>query len=80
MSDSVAGRTPHPNKRRGRPMGESIGGILAGFDQQIMRTTPPAQELVAKARPVRGISGEDGSSFDVVFPDDESEADPDAPS
>ncbi len=56
--------------KRKRPVGESIGGILAGFDQQVMRTTPPAQELVAKARPVRGVSGEDGSSFDIVFPDE----------
>ena len=57
-------------KRKGRPMGETIGGIIVGFDQQIFRTTPPVQELVAKARPVRGTSGQDGSEFEVVFPDD----------
>lgn len=62
--------------KRKRPIGESIGGILAGFDQQVMRTTPPAQELVAKARPVRGVSGKDGSSFDIVFPDVKGGEDP----
>jgi len=57
-------------RRKGRPVGETIGGIIVGFDQQIFRTMPPAQELVAKARPVRGTSGEDGSAFEVVFPGD----------
>jgi hypothetical protein len=57
-------------RKRGRPMGETIGGIIVGFDQLILRTTPPAQELVAKARPVRGVSGQDGSDLEVVFPDD----------
>lgn len=56
------------NKRR--PVGETIGGILVGFDQQIFRTTPPVQVLIAKARPVRGVSGRDGSEFEVVFPED----------
>jgi hypothetical protein len=62
-------------RKKGRPIGETIGGIIVGFDQQIFRTTPPVQELIAKAKPVRGISGEDGSEFEVVFPDsDEPEA------
>ena len=63
-------------KRKGRPIGETIGGIIVGFDQQIFRTTPPVQELIAKARPVRGTSGQDGSEFEVVFPDDGPEKGP----
>lgn len=47
----------------------AIGGMLAGFDHQIFRTTPPPHELVLKARPVRGLSG-DGGEFEVSFPDD----------
>lgn len=58
-------------KRRtgGRPVGETIGGILAGFDQQIMRTTPPPHELVQKGQPVRGLSGEDGDDLVIVLTD-----------
>ena len=56
------------NKRR--PVGETIGGIIVGFDQQIFRTTPPVQELIVKGQPVRGLSGEDGSDLQVVYPDD----------
>lgn len=58
-------------RKKGRPIGETIGGIIVGFDQQIFRTTPPVQELLAKAKGVRGISGEDGSEFEVVFPPEE---------
>jgi hypothetical protein len=57
-------------KRKRRPVGETIGGILVGFDQQVFRSTPPAQELVQKGQPVRGLSGEDGGALEVVFPED----------
>lgn len=48
----------------------AIGGMLAGFDHQIFRTTPPPHELVLKARPVRGLSGE-GGDLEITFPDEE---------
>lgn len=60
-------------RKKRRPVGETIGGIIVGFDQQIFRTTPPVQELIVKGRPVRGLSGQDGSDLEVIFPD---EADP----
>ncbi len=56
-------------KKRRRPTGQTIGAIIVGFDQQIFRTLPPAQELVVKSKPVRGLSGQDGG-LEVVFPDD----------
>lgn len=57
------------SKKRRRSSGQTIGAIIVGFDQQIFRTLPPAQELVVKAKPVRGLSGQDGE-LEVVFPDD----------
>jgi hypothetical protein len=56
-------------KRKPRPTGQTLGAIIVGFDQQIFRTLPPAQELIAKAKPVRGVSGQ-APGFEVVFPDD----------
>jgi hypothetical protein len=47
-----------------------IGGILAGIDGQIFRSTPPAHELVRKSQAVRGLTGEDGSSLTIALPDD----------
>jgi hypothetical protein len=44
-------------KRRGAPAPTTLGGIIAGFDQQVFRTTPPPHELVRKGEAVRGISG-----------------------
>jgi hypothetical protein len=60
-----------------RPVGETIGGIIVGFDQQIFRTMPPVQELIVKGKPVRGISGPGGSQLEVVFPDDVDQVPPD---
>jgi hypothetical protein len=56
-------------KRKRGSVSGTLGGIIVGFDQQIFRTTPPVQELVAKGQPVRGVSGE-GGAFEVVFPDE----------
>jgi hypothetical protein len=63
-------------KKRKRPAGETIGGILVGFDQQIFRDLPPAQELVQQSRPLRGLVGL-GDGREMVFPDDEASATPD---
>ena len=57
------------SKKRRRPTGQTIGAIIVGFDQQIFRTLPPAQELVVKAKPVRGVSGQ-APGLEVTFPDD----------
>ena len=65
-------------KKPGRPVGETIGGILVGFDQQVLRNLPPAQELVEKSKPVRGLSGQDGG-LEVVFPDEEPDEPDEAP-
>ncbi len=57
--------------------------MLAGFDQQIMRTLPPPHELVQKGAPVRGLSGDDDADLVIVLPGDpatpaaEDEAGPD---
>jgi hypothetical protein len=56
-------------KRKRRPTGETRGSIIVGFDQQIFRTLPPAQELVVKSKPVRGLSGQ-APGLEVVFPGD----------
>ena len=58
-------------KKRAQSVSQSIGGIIVGFDQQIFRTTPPVQELIVKAKPVRGLSGQDGADLQVVFPDED---------
>ena len=57
-------------KKRGGLSGETLGGMLAGFDQQIMRTLPPPHELVQKGTPVRGLTGEDGRTITIDLPDD----------
>ena len=60
-------------KKHRRPVGETIGGILVWFDQQIFRDLPPAQELVQQSRPLRGLVGL-GDGREIVFPDEQSDA------
>ena len=64
-------------RKKGRTTGGTIGAIIVGFDQQIFRTTPPVEELIAKAKPVRGLSGQDGGELHVVFPDEDDVREPD---
>ena len=57
-------------KRKRQTTGQAIGAIVAGFDQQIFRTTPPAQELVAKGKRLAPIPAEGGGTLTVAFGDD----------
>jgi hypothetical protein len=57
---------PRPRRKAARPLGDTMGGILVGFDQLIMRTLPPPHELVHKGAPVRGLTGE-GDDDDLVI-------------
>jgi len=37
-------------RRRRDSIGQTIGGVLFGFEQQVLRTQPPPQELVHHVR------------------------------
>lgn len=64
----------HPKKRP--PLGQSIGGVLFGFEQQIFRNQPPPHELVHHARPDDPVPAGDGRFLTIDLPDD---AAPDPP-
>jgi aldose 1-epimerase len=59
------------------PIGQTIGGILVGFDQQIFRSQPPVHELVAKGTPLRAIAASGGGTVTVGMPGDETEGNAD---
>ena len=66
-------------KRRKAPSGaQTIGGILAGFDGQVFRTTPPPHELVRKGDRLPSIPADDGGTLIVQLPEDGAEPAPDA--
>ena len=43
--------TEPKHRKRKQPLGQSIGGVLFGFEQQVFRNQPPPHELVHHARP-----------------------------
>ena len=55
-------------KKKGPSVGQSIGGIIVGFDQQIFRTTPPVNELVAKGTPLKAVAASGGGTVTVGMP------------
>jgi len=59
-------------KRSKRPSGaQTMGGILAGFDGQVFRTTPPPHELVKKGDRMPSIPAGDGGTLIVELPDED---------
>jgi hypothetical protein len=65
-------------KPRRTSAGVAIGGVIAGIEQQLFRTTPPVNELVAKGTPLRAVAADGGGTLDVTFPADELPQDPTA--
>ena len=62
-----------PKKKQ--PLGQSIGGVLFGFEQQVFRNQPPPHELVHHARPDDPVPAADGGLLTIELPPD---VDPDA--
>jgi hypothetical protein len=58
-------RTP----RKKQPLGQSIGGVLFGFEQQVWRNQPPPHELVHHARPDDPLPAGDGGFMTLDIPD-----------
>jgi hypothetical protein len=66
-------------KRRKQPRGQTIGGVLFGFEQQVLRTMPPAQELVHHARPDDPLPAGDGGFVTIELADREEPVLPSGP-
>lgn len=57
--------------KKGQGVGGTIGSVLAGFDQQIFRTTPPPHELVQKGKRLPAVPAEGGGTISIDLPGDE---------
>jgi hypothetical protein len=66
-------------KRKRQSMGQSTGGVLFGFEQQVWRNVPPPEELVHDARPDGPVAAADGSTLEIRMPDEAVSGAQDAP-
>jgi hypothetical protein len=66
-------------RKRRDSIGQTIGGVLFGFEQQVLRTTPPPQELVHHARPDLPVAAGDGTLVMISLPGDDEAARASAP-
>ena len=64
-------------KKKAASVGQSIGGMLVGFDQQIFRTTPPTNELVAKGDRLAPVAASGGGTMRIALPGDPAAPEPD---
>jgi hypothetical protein len=55
-------------KKKQQAMGQSIGGVLFGFEQQVLRNQPPPHELVHHARPDDPVPAGDGGFVTIDMP------------
>ena len=67
---AAPGRGSRMTARKKPPLGQSIGGVLFGFEQQVFRNQPPPHELVHRARPDSAVAAGDGSLLTIELPDD----------
>jgi hypothetical protein len=54
--------------RRRHGVGQTIGGVLVGFDEQVWSHRPPADELVHHARPDDPVPAADATRITIVVP------------
>ena len=55
-------------QRKRQSAGATIGGMVAGFEQAILRSTPPAEEMVEHARPDAPVPAGDGTLVSIAMP------------
>ena len=56
------------SRKKRQSVGQTVGGIMFGFEQQVLRTTPPPEELVHHARPDAPVPGPDGELLTLELP------------
>jgi hypothetical protein len=58
------------SRKKRQSVSQTVGGVLFGFEQQVLKTVPPAEELVHHARPDAPIPSGDGSFLTLELPEE----------
>jgi len=64
------------SRKKRQSVAQTAGGIMFGFEQQVMRNAPPPEEVVYKARPDAPVPAGDGSFVTLELPEDPPTDDP----
>jgi hypothetical protein len=62
-------------RRKPATVGQTIGGVLVGFDEQVWRNAPPAQERVEQTDRVQSVVAANGLTIEMPAAVDEAAAD-----
>ena len=66
-------------KRKRRSLGDTMGGMIVGFDYQVFRATKPPTELVESAKPIAPVAASDGGNLSIELPDERRDDPPGRP-
>ncbi|HKF84897.1 MAG TPA: hypothetical protein VKB30_03865 [Candidatus Limnocylindrales bacterium] len=64
------------SRKKRQSAAQTVGGVLFGFEQQVLRDAPPPEELVHQARPDAPVPAGDGSFLTLELPDELEQDDP----
>lgn len=59
------------SRKKRQSVAQTAGGIMFGFEQQVLRNAPPPEEVVHQARPDVPVPAGDGSFLTLELPDDQ---------
>jgi hypothetical protein len=57
------------SRKKRQSVSQTVGGVLFGFEQQVLRNQPPPEELVHDARPDLPVASADGELLTLELPD-----------
>ena len=58
------------SRKKRQSVAQTAGGIMFGFEQQVLRNAPPPEEVVHQARPDLPVAAGDGSFLTLELPDE----------
>lgn len=64
------------SRKKRQSVAQTAGGVMFGFEQQVLRNAPPPEEVVHKARPDASVPAGDGSFVTLELPDEVLPEDP----
>ena len=58
------------SRKKRQSAAQTVGGVMFGFEQQVLRNAPPPEEVVYQARPDAPVPAGDGTYLTLELPDE----------
>jgi len=58
------------SRKKRQSAAQTVGGVMFGFEQQVLRNAPPPEEVVYQARPDAPVAAGDGTYLTLELPEE----------